>query len=132
MSSCKTSIGGISRVYYVPIKECNWAVLMHKKGEKYVDWSFKFPFRHVKTYQENLYADKYWYGWTDYYYTEKELLERHKKIVKDGKVYDMCHIKIVFLDGSDKYEYFNTDSEGLDRYYEICTKFQLKPFDSND
>ena len=53
MSFPRRSISGLSRVEYKPMREISWAVLKHKKGDKYVDWNFKFPFRHVKEYEEN-------------------------------------------------------------------------------
>lgn len=131
MSYPRRSVSGLSRIEYRPMTECEWAVLKHKKGEKYVEWNFKFPFKHVKEYQEDLYIDKYWFGFTEHYYTESSLLKDHVMII-DGKAYNMCKIHEVFLDGSDKYEYFPDDECGLERYNYLCNKFGLELLDNDN
>lgn len=132
MSYSRRAVSGLSRVEYRPMKEIDWYVLRHKKGEKYVEWDLKFPFRHVKEYETDLYVDNEFPFFSEIAreYTLDELKSEYHIQIENGKMYYKCFIHCVFLDGKDTYEYFDTDDRGLERYNYLCKMFNLSLYDN--
>lgn len=132
MSFPRRAISGLSRVEYRPMKESEWFELKHKKGDKYTYWDFKFPFKHKVEYQEDMYIEKDWPYLRNVLYTESQLTSNYHIKVEDGKIYNMCRVHCVFLDGNDSYEFFPDDNAGLERYNYLCKEFGLRLYDNNE
>lgn len=130
MSYSRRAVSGLSRIEYRPMKECDWYKLKHKKGEKYIEWDLKFPFRHVKEYETDLYVENEFPFLRDVNYTPDEIMSNYHVQIENGKLYRMCFIHCVFLDGEDSYEYFDTDDRGLERYNYLCNVFNLTLYDN--
>lgn len=117
------AVSGLSRIEARPMEINREFVLKHKAGEKYIDLNFKFPFLHKKVYDENQYK-------CDFdLYSESELSNYF--IVKDGIVYNRPYIHIYFLDGDNKYEYFNSDERAYERYSYLEKLFNLQLLDND-
>lgn len=122
----KIAVSGLTRVVLIPMRKEEDFVLAHKKGEEYTKFNLKYPFWHKEKYTENQYRDVTWFGHDDEY-SESYLREKYSfYIFKDGEVYIKPYVNLVYLDGKERTEHYDTYQEAKERYDELMYECDLK------
>lgn len=119
----KLAVDTVSQLAYAPSKVSKFYKLQIKKGELIEKKFHLFPYPHVEKIfaEENLFG----YGY-DNLMTKNELEDyEHVKVV-NNVVYILASVKIVFLDGSEKIDWYINDSNAFDRYNELKIMLNLK------
>ena len=127
ISGRKIAVTGLTRAVLIPMRKEGNFVIIHKKGEKYRKFNLKFPFWHELEYAENKYRDTSLFSVNDEF-DESYLKDRYSScyIFKDDGVYVKPYVNIVYLDGNEKTEYFDTYEMAEERYNELVNKCDLK------
>lgn len=126
ISGRKIAVTGLTRAVLIPMRKEDDFVLIHKKGEKYRKFNLKFPFWHKLEYTENIYRDVSLFSMKDEF-EESYILNRYTYLcLKDNEFYVKPNVTIVYLDGKERTEYFDTYEMAEERYNELVNKCDLK------
>ena len=125
ISGKKIAVSGLTRVVLLPMIKEDDFVLAHKKGEKYRKFNLKYPFWHKLEYTENIYRDNSLFSMNDEF-EESYILNRYTYLcLKDNEFYVKPNVTIVYLDGKERTEYFDTYQEAKERYDELSNNCEL-------